>query len=315
MGKSKRRSRGKQSLNVTSNCVSDTIKSERSDLNSTNLKTMDVTSEGEAIEVYDSTPIFVEGALGTPFPETPVKPMAKKNKRQEERWPERSDGNASILSAIRELSAKHDETFKKIATIEMTTDSTSKMLESLSSTVHQLVLDVGQHSETLKCLDGEIKTLKEENKSLRAGLYECRRYSWRWLLKLHGVKERAGEDVRRVVIDIFGKMAPDVRDSLNDGVDIAHRLGPARDDGKARAIIVLFSFRRVRDGIWRAERRCKYLEDNSLRLTEPLSPEDRAAREKLWPLVKAARDAGKKASFRSSFALIDGKKHFFSDVK
>lgn len=68
-----------QNLNVTSNWVSDTNKSERSELSSTNLKTMDVTrSEGEAIEVYDSTPIFDEGALGTPFPETPVKPLAKK---------------------------------------------------------------------------------------------------------------------------------------------------------------------------------------------------------------------------------------------
>ncbi len=150
-------------------------------------------------------------------------------------------------------------------------------------------------------IDREIQRLKEENKSLKSGLYECRRYSWRWLLKLHGVREKEGEDIRMVAIDICGRVAPGIRDGLNQGVDIAHRLGPARDDGNARAIIILFAFRRVRDAVWRAAKRCKFLEDNGLHLTEPLSPEVRAAREKLWPLVKEARDAGKKASFRSSF--------------
>ncbi|KAL1261292.1 hypothetical protein QQF64_006557 [Cirrhinus molitorella] len=235
------------------------------------------------------------------------------------RWPKkRSDERKEIqmeATAIRELSAKHDESFKKIATIEMTTEATSKLLENLSATVRQLVLDVGQNKEALKSIDGEIQSLKDENKSLKSVLYECRRYSWRWLLKSHGVREKEGEDIRMVAIDICGKVAPGIRDGLSQGVDIAHRLGPARDDGKARAIIILFAFRRVRDAVWRAARRCKFLEDNGLRLTEPLSPEDRAAREKLWPLAKAARDAGKKASFRSSFALIDGKKHFFSEVK
>ncbi len=157
----------------------------------------------------------------------------------------------------------------------MTTEATSKLLENLSVMVHQLVLDVGQHKEALKCIDGEIQSLKEENKSLKSGLYECRCYSWRWLLKLHGVREKEGEDIRMVAIDICGRVAPGIRDGLNQGVEIAHRLG------KARAIIILFAFRRVRDAVWRAARRCKFLEDNGLRLTEPLSPEDRAAREKL----------------------------------
>ncbi len=96
-----------------------------------------------------------------------------------------------ILTAIRELSDRH-ESFKKIATIEMTTGATSKLLENLTAMVHHLVLDVGQHKEALKCIDGEIQSLKEENKSLAV-----------WLLKLHGVREK-GEDIRMVAIDICG---------------------------------------------------------------------------------------------------------------
>lgn len=134
MGKSKRRTKGKQIFNVTPNCVSDGNKSERSELSrpTTNFEIMDVMCEGEALEVHDSTPVFDEGALGTPFPDAPVKPLAKKkNKCQEERGPEGSNGNEGMLSAIRELSARHDETFKKKLTIEIKADSTSKLLESL----------------------------------------------------------------------------------------------------------------------------------------------------------------------------------------
>lgn len=106
-----------------------------------------------------------------------MKLLAKKSKRQEERGSEDGDANASILAAIHVLSAKHVVTFKKLARIE-TTETTSKLLESLSSTVNQLVLDVRQHKKALKCIDGEIQSLKEENKSLKVGWFECRHYSW-----------------------------------------------------------------------------------------------------------------------------------------
>ncbi|CAM4577146.1 unnamed protein product [Leuciscus chuanchicus] len=163
-------------------------------------------------------------------------------------------------------------------------------------------------------MESEVHALRKENKSLKASVQECRRYSWRWFLKLHGVAEKDNEDVRSVVLNILGKIAPGVGDGLQDSVDVVHRLGPKRTDGKTRSIIILFSQRRIRDIIWSAAKGCKFLTDNKLRLSEPLSPEDRAARDKLWPLVKKAREEGKKATFRNSFALIDGKHIFYADV-
>ncbi|XP_028460248.1 uncharacterized protein LOC114572697 [Perca flavescens] len=66
--------------------------------------------------------------------------------------------------------------------------------------------------------------------------------------------------------------------------------------------------RRFRDAVWKEARGSKFLLDNNLRLTKALSPEEKAAREKLWPLVKKAREKGKKASFRGLFVFINGKK-------
>lgn len=264
---------------------------------------------------FDSSPSLDTHFTVTTEPNTPVKPANKKSKREEREMPTyaNSENSMDILAAIRELSVKHDATFQKISAIEKTTHATSREIESLSVTVKQLVVDVGENKKELLRMDTEIRALKMENRNLKTALDESRRYGWKWFLKLHGLNESEGENVRKKVIDILQQVAPDVSDLLQVGVDIAHRLGP-KQDKKNRSIIILFAARRVRDAVWNAARKSKYLQSKQLSITEPLSAEDRAAREKLWPLVKKAREEGKKASFKNSFALIDGKKYNFSDV-
>lgn len=262
----------------------------------------------EATKWFDSQP-EISDLLAVPLPDTPVKPSLKKSKRE---YSGRDDASVEILAAIREF---REEMFQKISTIDKTTAVTAQQVESLSSTVHQLVTEVATQKEALKVVSAEIQDLKLVNKTLKEEVGDCKRYSWRWTLKLHGVQEKDGEDVRRVAIDILSNVVPGISERMEDAVDIAHRLGPRRKDGTCRSIIILFALRRYRDTVWQAARGCKFLRDNKLRLTEALSPEDRVAREKLWPLVKKARDEGKKASFRGSFALIDGKRFDFVSVK
>jgi len=260
---------------------------------------------------FDTCPSFENEVVVASLADTPQKPAAKKTKRAESNVS--GNGNEDVLAAIRELASKLDKNFQKISAIETTTEATSIQVKSLTATVQQLILDVGVHKKALGQMESEVRALRKENKSLKASVQECRRYSWRWFLKLHGVAEKDNEDVRNVILNVLGKIAPGV-DGLQDSVDVVHRLGPKRADGKNRSIIILFSQRRIRDIIWSAAKGCKFLIDNKLRLSEPLSPEDRAARDKLWPLVKKAREEGKKATFRNSFALIDGKQFFYSDV-
>jgi hypothetical protein len=116
----------------------------------------------------------------------------------------------------------------------------------------------------------------------------------------------------------MGKVAPGLCEYLEEGVDIVHRVGPRKHDSPQtphRSIIILFALRRIRDAVWKCAKGCRFLRDNKLRLSEALSPEDRLAREKLWPLVKKAREEGKEASFLGPFALIDGKKIDHLDIE
>lgn len=239
-----------------------------------------------------------------PLPETPEKPPTKKSKRNLNETHKLEE----MLAAIRALSMKHDATFLKISTIEKTTGSTKEKVDKLADTVQQLIVDVNQQKEAIRCMEHEIKGLKTENCTLKNAIADCQRYSRRWSLKVHGVKEKDGENSKELVTELFAKVAPKFRDSLPRGIDIVHRLGQRRQNGSHRAIIVLFALRWLRDAVWREAKDCTFLQDNKLRIAEALSTEDKTAREKLWPMVKKAREEGKRASFRGPFAFIDGKR-------
>lgn len=115
------------------------------------------------------------------------------------------------------------------------------------------------------------------------------------------------EDERSVVINILGKVAPGLHEYLQEGDDIVHRLGTKRTDGFHQSLIILFDD-------WKSAKSCKFLQDNKMCLTEAPCPEDRAAREKLCPLVEKARKEGEKASFLGPYALIEGKKIDHLDI-
>ncbi|XDV36511.1 hypothetical protein PO909_006272 [Leuciscus waleckii] len=134
-------------------------------------------------------------------------------------------------------------------------------------------------------MESEVHALRKENKSLKASVQECRRYSCRWFLKLHGVAEKDNEDVRSVVLNILGKIAPGVGDGLQDSVDVVHRLGPKRTDGKTRSIIILFSQRRIRDIIWSAAKD-KQFNNSIINLTKELFTGSTRDYKKNWEFFK-----------------------------
>nr|XP_033488804.1 serine/threonine-protein kinase rio2 [Epinephelus lanceolatus] len=154
-----------------------------------------------------------------------------------------------------------------------------------TSQLSMVTLDVDQQKQTVDGMKNMIKKLQAENKTLKKDIVDCQRYNRRWSLKVHGVKEEEGEDIRRKIIDILGNTAPKLRNNLEEGLDIVHRAGQWRQDGSSKSTIILFPLRRLRDAIWRETKGSKFLIDKKLRITEALSPEDKAAMEKLWPLV------------------------------
>lgn len=197
---------------------------------------------------------------------------------------------------------------EKLSSIEKSSQDTAKAMNALTVTVQSLLSQVTAHNEHFQSIDEEMATLKLENRDLKKKVNDLQRYSRLWNLKLHGVREEKGEDVRRITMDILCNVAPRISDKMPFAVDIVHRLGEPRQDGSPRTIIIRFSMRFYRDIIWKEAKNNGFLQANNLRFKEALTADDIAARQKLWPLVKKSRAEGKKASFSGPYAFIEGKK-------
>lgn len=90
-------------------------------------------------------------------------------------------------------------------------------------------------------------------------------------------------------------------------VDTVHRVRLAREN-QTRPVIVYFRMRYFRNKIKKISLDSEILKEKKLLVKEDLTRTDKLGRNKLWPLVKAARKQGKRVSFHSPKAYIEGKK-------
>ncbi len=142
-------------------------------------------------------------------------------------------------------------------------------------------------------LENVVSSLSKENESLRQSCLELDEYKRRWNLRVAGVPESNNENVKNVILEIFGNVSPESAAALANSVDIVHRLGPKSAKDRSRRIIVQFTSRSVRDKIWKDAKSSDYLRRNNYRVLEDLSLNMKEECNKLWPLVKQARDEGK----------------------
>lgn len=144
-------------------------------------------------------------------------------------------------------------------------------------------------------MESAIEDLKKENRMLRARGADCKHYSWRWALKLHGLEEEANKDIRKKLwLILLEKLLPVFRNILRRGWHC-----PSTWPKKMGWIpqVDFYAICSPSSPRWCVEnvKGCQYLREHNLRFTEALSPEDNDAREKLWPPLKKAREEGKKS--------------------
>ncbi|KAL1269021.1 hypothetical protein QQF64_031310 [Cirrhinus molitorella] len=127
---------------------------------------------------------------------------------------------------------------------------------------------------------------------------ELERYSHRWNLRLQGVPEKEEEDIRAESIRICIATFPEGNKNLAEKIDTVHHIGKrSLNAARPRAVIIQFSSRVARDGVWRAAKSSEFLRGNGLHFTEDLTAFDREKRLILWPAVEKARKEGKRAYF------------------
>ena len=135
---------------------------------------------------------------------------------------------------------------------------------------------------------------------------DAERYQRCWNLRLYGLPEQEGEDVKQRVMDICRASAPELRNFLHLHIDVSHGVGRRTED-KVRPVITRFTSRATREMVWKSAKNVDYLTSRKIRFGQDLTSRDKKTRNKLWPHIETARKEGKKAFFMGAKAIIDGK--------
>lgn len=109
------------------------------------------------------------------------------------------------------------------------------------------------------------------------------------------------------MIQLLGKITPEFASTMEEAVDVVHRVG-RKETGRSREVIILFTRRLVRDEVWKRTKSSAVCKEAGIRFAEDLTKEDRLLRSELWPRIAQARKEGKAAGFRGPFGYIEGKR-------
>lgn len=205
------------------------------------------------------------------------------------------DLQESILSKINEstdsLLSRIDRNDKSIRDITMKMQALFNEVKEVSDTVETL-------TQTTAAQEKHISDLEEKLNAQEA-------HHRRWNLRIYGLPEEKGEDLKKKVMDICRMVAPQVAD-MQLALDICHRVGPKKDRGP-RPTLIRFAFRSVKEEVWRSAKGSDFLEARKIYFKLDLTAKDKERRNLLYPQVAAARREHKNAYYVGARAFIEGK--------
>lgn len=250
-----------------------------------------------------------DASIKVPLPETPNPPTKKSKTTDKGASESQTVSNSHLLEVLERVEKMQLESLTRMQSLETTVKDNTNSLNSVTEALEFMNNQVEEITGNVTTLQKRVESLEKENCVLRDKCEELDTYKRRWNLRVSGIQEQRGEDVRKVLIDLFSKVSPVIAEQLIYTLDVAHRLGPRADGARpSRRIIAQFLSRNVRDQIWRDARTADILKEKKIRIFEDLTQSTKDARNKLWPLVERARKEGKRAGFRGPFAYVDGKR-------
>ena len=143
-----------------------------------------------------------------------------------------------------------------------------------------------------KLLKNKVDALTKENEELPTASAEQDQYKCRWGLRLSGLPETDGENIRGIVIDIIGKVC-----SISPIQHLprcsGYTVSEIRERRRHRQVIIMFALRNVGVEVWRAAKLTPICKEMGISFAEDLSKRNRNAFSKLWPQVDEARRGGR----------------------
>lgn len=204
--------------------------------------------------------------------------------------------------------------------IDQRADVLEKKADALEKLIEHNAASINALKENAEFIFQEIQDMKKDEtivkkasadhekriSELEDKVNDAERYQRCWNLRLHGLPEQEGEDIKQQVEEICWAVAPGLENLLHLHIDVSHRVG-RRSEDRIRPIITRLTSRATREMVWKNAKNADYLTSRKIRFGEDLTSRDKETRNKLWPHIEAARKEGKMAFFRGAKAKIDGK--------
>lgn len=201
-----------------------------------------------------------------------------------------------VLSRIENIEKTfEDQTGKQEAlmeTVKGTADTVSgieKSVAFLSSKYDELVSKIESQAKTLAevraksaSLESVVKQREAELRELRTAVENAEQYSRRKNIEIHGVEQREGEDLLKVVADLATKLR--LPQPTKESIEAVHRLGTRQ--GTRPPIIVRFQDRNTRE-LWVRKRGA--LREEGIFVNENLT---RQLKRLLWTTKNVAKERG-----------------------
>lgn len=231
-----------------------------------------------------------------------------------------SDTTMTTAAVGKELSLSQvQENIVRLLSEKMKENS-DRIVENLSALIKKNADEIDALKVASNFLSDEVQNIKKDMTTVKKATdnYEQKinaleekfnameSYHRRWNLRLYGLPEQEGEDVKRRMMEICRAVIPGAAEHLHFHIDVSHRIGP-KVEGKSRPVITRFTTRSTRDAVWRASKDNTFLRAHKMRFGEDLTSKDKETRSRLWPVIDEARKQNKRAFFVGAKAFIDGK--------
>lgn len=246
-----------------------------------------------------------------PLPKAPSKPLAAKRKHVNGPGGADDIGTDIVERISLMFNARIDSLEKnvenKFLNVERLIADNTMKIEGLKKTVDFACAEIQDVKGQVTDVEKRVCTGEKKATLMEQRLLEVENYSRRWNLRLFGLGEKKGENIRREVIQICQSVLPEHKAKFPDVIDTVQRLGQLKENNtRPRAVILQFTLRVYRDAVWKAAKNSAFLQSKKLRFAEDLSRAVRERRMQLWPLVAKAREEGKTAYFVGGRAFAGG---------
>ncbi len=154
------------------------------------------------------------------------RPPSKKSKTLVSEEDEQSEPDSRLLSAMERVERMQEESLRRLRSLEITVKGNTDTLKSVTDSLEFMGKQVEDVTKKADNLQARVETLEKENATLREKCNDLDAYKRRWNLRIAGIPEQTGENVKKLVIDLFSQISSDISEQLPLSVDIAHRLGP-----------------------------------------------------------------------------------------